>query len=107
MKDIGAMMRQAQQMQAKIADAQRQFEELAIDGASGGGLVQLTITGKGLMTRLKIDPSLLNEEEHEILEDLVKAAYEDARRKMEEKHQETMKAATAGMGMLPGFKLPF
>lgn len=101
------IMRQAQEMQGKLAEAKDKLEGLEVEGTSGGGLVKVTLRGKGDMAGLVIDPSLVNEGEGEIIEDLVKAAHDDARRKLEQAHEEAMKDATSGMGMLPGFKMPF
>jgi len=107
MKDISQIMRQAQAMQAKIAEAQAKLEAMEVEGAAGGGLVKLRMTGKTALLSISIDESLLKAEEKEIVEDLVKAAHDDARRKLEEAQNEEFKTATAGMGMLPGFKMPF
>lgn len=107
MKDISQIMRQAQAMQAKIAEAQAKLEAMEVEGAAGGGLVKVRMTGKTALLSITIDASLLKPEEKEIVEDLVKAAHDDARRKLEEAQNEEFKSATAGMGMLPGFKMPF
>lgn len=107
MKDISQIMRQAQAMQAKIAEAQAKLEAMEVEGAAGGGLVKVRMTGKTALLSISIDESLLKPEEKEIVEDLVKAAHDDARRKLEEAQNEEFKTATAGMGMLPGFKMPF
>jgi hypothetical protein len=107
MKDLNQIMRQAQAMQAKIAESQKKLEEMEVEGTAGGGLVKLRLNGKNAMLGLSIDPSLVKEGEGEILEDLVKAAYDDARRKLDEAQNEEFKTATAGLGMLPGFKMPF
>ena len=107
MKDVSQIMRQAQAMQAKIAEAQAKLEAMEVEGSAGGGLVKLRMTGKTALLSVSIDPSLLKAEEKEIVEDLVKAAHDDARRKLEDAQNEEFKSATAGMGMLPGFKMPF
>jgi hypothetical protein len=107
MKDISQIMRQAQAMQAKIAEAQAKLEAMEVEGAAGGGVVKVRMTGKTALLSISIDASLLKPEEKEIVEDLVKAAHDDARRKLEEAQNEEFKSATAGMGMLPGFKMPF
>ena len=104
MQDI---MRQAQEMQGKLAEAQEKLDELEVEGTSGGDMVKVRLKGKGEMAGLTIDPSLVAPGDHEIIEDLVKAAHDDARRKLEKAHQDAMKDATSGMGMLPGFKMPF
>jgi hypothetical protein len=107
MKDVSQIMRQAQAMQARIAEAQAKLEAMEVEGAAGGGLVKVRLTGKTALLSITIDASLLKPEEKEIVEDLVKAAHDDARRKLEEAQNEEFKSATAGMGMLPGFKMPF
>jgi nucleoid-associated protein EbfC len=107
MKDISQIMRQAQAMQAKINEAQKKLEAMEVEGQAGGGLVKVRLSGKTAMLGVAIDASLLKPEEGEIVEDLIKAAHEDARRKLEEAQNEEMKGLSGGMGMLPGFKLPF
>lgn len=108
MKDLGALMRQAQEMQAKMAEMQQKLEATEIEGASGGGLVKVRLTGKHALAAITIDDSLMKTEEREILEDLIKAAHEDARRRLEQVMQEQMSQLTGGLGgMLPGFKMPF
>lgn len=106
MKDISQIMRQAQQMQAKIAEAQKKLEAMEVEGSAGGGMVKVTLSGKHAMVGLVIDPSLMSDD-REILEDLVKAAHDDARRKLEEAQNEEMKGLSGGLGILPGFKMPF
>lgn len=107
MKDISQIMRQAQQMQAKITEAQKKIEALEVEGSAGGGMVKMKITGKNALVSIGIDPSLMVADEREILEDLIKAAHDDARRKLEDKQNEEMKGLSGGMGLLPGFKMPF
>lgn len=107
MKDISQIMRQAQAMQAKINEAQKKLEAMEVEGSAGGGLVKARISGKNALLGLTIDPSLMVAGEQEILEDLVKAAHDDARRKLEEAQNEEMKGLSGGMGILPGFKMPF
>ncbi len=107
MKNLGDMMKQVQAMQSKMADMQAKLEAATVTGQSGGGLVKVTLTGKGAMTALQVDPSLLKEEEKEILEDLVVAAHADAKAKSETLMAEEMKAVTGGMALPPGMKLPF
>lgn len=107
MKDISQIMRQAQAMQAKIAEAQKKLEAMEVEGSAGGGLVKVRISGKTALLGLSIDPSLMAPGEQEILEDLIKAAHEDARRKLEEAQNDEMKGLSGGLGMLPGFKMPF
>jgi DNA-binding YbaB/EbfC family protein len=107
MKDISQIMRQAQAMQAKINDAQKKLEAMEVEGSTGGGMVKLRISGKNALLGLTIDPSLMKEDEREILEDLIKAAHDDARRKLEDAQNEEMKGLSGGLGILPGFKMPF
>ena len=107
MKDISQIMRQAQQMQAKINEAQKKLEAMEVDGSSGGGMVKLRITGKNALVSISIDPSLMVADEREILEDLIKAAHDDARRKQEDSQNGEMKGLSGGLGILPGFKMPF
>ncbi len=105
--DIMGMMKQAQAMQAKMAEAQAELESLLVDGESGGGLVKLTLSAKGGLQSIAIDPSLLKPEEREILEDLIVSAHAQARAKAEEAMTEKMKAVTGGLQLPPGLKLPF
>ena len=107
MKDISQIMRQAQQMQAKINEAQKKLEAMEVEGSSGGGMVKLRITGKNAMISISIDPSLMVADDREILEDLIKAAHDDARRKLEDSQNEEIKGLSGGLGILPGFKMPF
>jgi DNA-binding YbaB/EbfC family protein len=106
MKDISQIMRQAQAMQAKINEAQKKLEAMEVEGSAGGGMVKVKLSGKNAMIGLSIDPSLMSDD-REILEDLVKAAHDDARRKLEDAQNEEMKGLSGGMGILPGFKMPF
>lgn len=107
MKDISQIMRQAQAMQAKITEAQKKLEAMEVEGSAGGGMVKMRLSGKNALLSISIDPSLMVADEREILEDLVKAAHDDARRKLEEAQQEEMKGLSGGLGILPGFKMPF
>ncbi len=107
MKNLGEMIKQVQAMQSKMADMQTRLEQATVVGQSGGGLVKVTMSGKGAMTGLAIDPSLLKAEEREILEDLVMAAHADAKAKSEAMMAEEMKAMTGGLPLPPGMKLPF
>ncbi len=108
MKDLSEIMRQAQQMQAKLAEAQEKMETITAEGSSGAGLVSVRLKGKGELDAVRIDPSLMVPADVEILEDLIKAAHADARRKLDEAVQDEMQKATGGLaGMMPGFKLPF
>ncbi|MCZ4271714.1 YbaB/EbfC family nucleoid-associated protein [Maritalea porphyrae] len=107
MKDIMGMMKKAQEMQAKVGEMQAELEATEVQGSAGAGMVVVTLTGKGDMRGVKIDPSLLKAEEAEILEDLLIAAHTDARAKAEEISQSKMQEMTAGLPIPPGMKLPF
>ncbi|MEP9398065.1 YbaB/EbfC family nucleoid-associated protein [Mesorhizobium sp. KR2-14] len=107
MKDLLGLMGKAKEMQAKFQAMQEEVATLEATGQAGGGLVQVTISGKFEMKALKIDPSLLKEDEAEILEDLIIAAHNDAKAKVETVMQEKTKALTAGLPIPPGMKLPF
>ncbi len=106
MKNIGQLMKQAQQMQQKMADMQQKMEQTEITGMAGAGLIQVTINGKSEMRSLKIDPSLVDPQEIEVLEDLIIAAFNDAKSKLESQMSEEMGKITGGMN-IPGMKLPF
>jgi DNA-binding YbaB/EbfC family protein len=107
MKNIGQMLKQAQQMQAKMAEMQAQLADTTVDGVAGAGLVTVTLNGKGEMKGLKVDPSLIKPDEAEILEDLIVAAHADAKAKAEAKAAEAMKELTGGLELPPGMTLPF
>jgi DNA-binding YbaB/EbfC family protein len=105
MKNFSQMMKQAQELQGRMAEIQAEMERTRIEGHSGGGMVVVTLTGKGDMTGVKIEPSLLKSEEAEILEDLIVAAHNDAKNKVEEAMKEKMKSLTGGLPLPPGLKL--
>ncbi len=105
--DFLKMMKQAKQLQEKMGDLQEQVSHIDVEGASGGGLVTVTMTGKGVLKSLKIDPSLVKEEEVEILEDLILAAHNDAKVKAEAAMQEKTQELMGDMGLPAGMKLPF
>jgi DNA-binding YbaB/EbfC family protein len=107
MRDIMGLMKQAQAMQAKLAEAQAELDQIEVEGQAGGGMVLVTLTAKGAMKSVAIDSSLMKAEEKEIAEDLIVAAHADARAKAERVVEEKMKAMTAGMPLPPGLKLPF
>ena len=107
MKNLGQMMKQAQQMQAKMAEMQEGLDAVEISGGAGGGMVTVTLNGKGEMHGLKIDPSLVNPDEVEVLEDLISAAFNDAKAKVEAHMQEEMSKLTGGLKLPPGMTLPF
>lgn len=107
MKDLLGLMGKAKEMQAKFQAMQEEIAAMEATGQSGGGLVKVTLTGKFEMKKLEIDPSLLKSDEAEILEDLILAAHNDAKGKVEVTMQEKTKALTAGLPIPPGMKLPF
>jgi nucleoid-associated protein EbfC len=107
MKNLSDMMQQVQAMQSKMADMQAKLEAQTVTGQAGGGMVKVTMSGKGALTALAIDPSLLKAEEKDILEDLILAAHADAKLKSEAMMAEEMKQVTGGLPLPPGFKLPF
>ena len=106
MKNLGQMMKQAQKLQAKMGELQEQLAGAELTGASGGGMVQVTMTGKGDVRRVKIDPSLLDPAEVEVLEDLLVAACNDAKAKIEAHVAERMAELTGGLKLPPGLNLP-
>jgi nucleoid-associated protein EbfC len=107
MVDIGGMMKQAQAMQQRMAQAQAELEALVVSGESGGGVVKLELTAKGELKSVSIDPSLLKPEDVEMLEDLIVSAHAQARAKADAAMTEKMKAVTGGLQLPPGLKLPF
>ena len=107
MRDIMGMMGKVKEMQAKMQAMQAEMETVEAEGASGGGAVKVRLNGKGAMIGLSIDPSLVQPGEGEIIEDLVLAAHNDAKAKVEAVMAEKTKALTAGLPIPPGMKLPF
>ncbi|SRR5579862_2478759 len=107
MKNLGQMMKQAQEMQSRMAELQERLNAVEMTGASGGGMVQVTLTGKGDMRRIKIDKSLVAPDEVEVLEDLIVAATNDAKARVEAHVAEEMSKLTGGLKLPPGMKLPF
>ena len=107
MKNIGQLMKQAQQMQAKMAEMQAQLEAVEMTGASGGGMVTVTVGGKGDLRKIKIDKALVDPGEVEVLEDLIVAAFNDARQKVAQLHESEMQKLTGGLNLPGGMKLPF
>ena len=105
MKNFAQMKKQAQELQGRMAEMQAEMERTNCEGRAGGGMVVVTLSGKGDMVGVKIDPSLLKPEEAEILEDLLVAAHNDAKAKVEEAMKEKMKSLTGGLPLPPGLKL--
>lgn len=104
---MGNMMKQAQKMQDDMAKAQAEIAQMEVTGESGAGLVKIVMTGNHNVKRVDIDPSLMGEDDKEMLEDLVAAAINDAARRVEETNKEKMSAVTNGMNLPPGMKMPF
>lgn len=105
MKDIMKLMKQAQEMQSRMQSMQAELAALEVEGRSAAGLVVVKLNGRGEMRAVKIDPSLVKPEEAEILEDLIVAAFQDARAKVEAAMQAKMQEITGGLPLPPGLKL--
>lgn len=105
--NLQKMMKQAQEMQQRITEMQAKIEAQEVEGAAGGGLVTLRMSGKNNLLKVNIDPSLLKPEEKDVLEDLIIAAHNDARGKIESSFSSQMGSLTGGLDLPPGFKLPF
>ncbi len=107
MKDIMGMMKAASEMKGKMEALQAELADLVVEGRSGGGMVTVSLSGKGDMKGVKIDPSLFREDDVEVLEDLIVAAHADAKAKSEAEMQRKMAEVTAGLPIPPGMKFPF
>jgi DNA-binding YbaB/EbfC family protein len=107
MKNIAGLMKQAQQMQEKMAQMQAKLEAAVIEGVAGAGLVRVTLSGKGDLKGVKIDPKIADPGDVEMLEDLVVAAHADAKAKLDAMAESEMKNATGGLNLPAGMKLPF
>jgi DNA-binding YbaB/EbfC family protein len=105
--NIQKMMKQAQEMQNKIGEMQAELETRETEGTAGGGMVKVTLNGKGNMLKLSIDDSLVDKDEKDVLEDLIIAAFNDAKAKVEETFNEEMGKVAGGMGLPKDFKMPF
>ncbi|MBF9032549.1 YbaB/EbfC family nucleoid-associated protein [Rhodobacterales bacterium HKCCE3408] len=105
--DMGKLMKQAQEMQGKMAEMQEELSRITVTGESGAGLVKATATAKGELTALDIDPSIFDPEEKEVVEDLILAAIKDAQARAQERSQQEMAKLTEGLGLPPGMKMPF
>ncbi|EKE08931.1 MAG: hypothetical protein ACD_16C00234G0004 [uncultured bacterium] len=103
--NIGDMMKQMQKVKAKMTEVDEKLAILIVEGTSGGGVVKATVDGKGNIKGIKIDSSLLDPQEGEVLEDLVVAAFQDAQKKAEERAAEELKQMTGGLKLPPGVKL--
>jgi hypothetical protein len=107
MKNLGNMLKQAQAMQEKMQEMQAALETAEVTGAAGGGMVAVTLNGKNVVRKIKIDPKIVDPKETEMLEDLIMAAMNDARAKVEAHVKEEMAKLTGGLQLPPGMKLPF
>lgn len=105
--DMAKLMKQAQEMQSKMADMQAGMDAIQVVGQAGAGMIVATTTAKGELKALEIDPSLFKPEDKEVVEDLIVAAIKDAQAKAEETHQAEMAKLTEGLNLPPGMKLPF
>jgi len=106
MKGLSQLMRQAQEMQANMQKAQDELASIEVEGTAGGGMVKVIVTCKHEVRRVTIEPALLGDDK-EMLEDLIAAAFNDARVKVERTVQEKLSAVTGGLGLPAGLKLPF
>ncbi len=107
MKNLGQMLRQAQEMQGKMEEMQAKLAELEIAGSAGADMVTVTLDGKGQMRGMRYDPSLLEPGAAEMLSDLVVAAHNDAKTRLDARLAEEMGKLTGGLQLPPGMKLPF
>ena len=107
MKNLGQMMKQAQEMQLKMDEMQNKLAEMEVIGSSGAGMIEVTLSGKSNVRKIKIDPSVIDSSDPAVLEDLIVAAFNDAKSKVEVKVSDKMAEMTGGIQLPPGFKLPF
>jgi nucleoid-associated protein EbfC len=107
MKNLGQIMKQAQEMQTKMQDMQEKLSAVEMTGSAGAGMVTVTMNGKGELRQVKISPELFNGEDVEVVEDLIVAACGDAKAKAEAHMSEEMSKVTGGLQLPPGMKLPF
>ncbi len=107
MKNLGDMMRKAQEVQTRMAEMQEELAQTELSGSSGGGMVEVTLSGKVEVRRVRIDPSLFQSGDVEVVEDLVMAAFNDAKAKVEAHVAEKMQEITGGLQLPPGMQLPF
>ncbi|MBL4748901.1 MAG: YbaB/EbfC family nucleoid-associated protein [Magnetovibrio sp.] len=107
MKNLGNMMKQAQQMQGRMTEMQEMLAAHEVEGSSGAGMIKVRVSGKHEVRRVSIDPALIDPSDPEVLEDLVMAAFNDAQAKIAAFKAEKMSDITGGMPLPPGFKLPF
>jgi DNA-binding YbaB/EbfC family protein len=107
MKNLGNMMKQAQQMQQRLAEMQESLGTIEVTGQSGAGMVTVTLNGKGEARRVKLDKSVVDPNDVEMLEDLIVAAFTDAKSKVESQVAEETQKLMGGLKLPPGMKLPF
>ena len=107
MKNLGNILEQAQNIQARMGEVQEELREMEVEGQAGAGMVKAVLNGKGEMRALTIDPAIVDKDDIGVLEDLIVAAVNDARVKADAISQEKMSALTAGLPLPPGMKLPF
>ena len=105
--NLGKMMKQAQELQSKMTEMQERLAESEVEGSSGAGMVTAVLNGKNELKRLKIDPALVDPADVEVLEDLVIAAVNDARARVEQHVKSEMSKLTGGLNLPPGMNLPF
>lgn len=107
MKNLGNILKQAQNIQTRMGEVQEELRDLEVEGQSGAGMVKAVLNGKGEMRSLKLDPAIVDKDDVGVLEDLIVAAVNDARTKADAVSQEKMAELTAGLPLPPGMKLPF
>ena len=107
MKNLVQMMKQAQQLQSRMQEMQEELQTMEVIGQAGGGMVEVTLNGKGELRRVKLDPSLWSESDAEMTEDLIVAAHNDAKSKIDEVSRQKMSDLTGGLPLPPGMQLPF
>lgn len=107
MKNLANMMKQAQQMKEKMGEMQEKLESMEQTGQAGGGMVEVTLSGKFHLRKISIDRSIVNPDDVEVLEDLITAAFNDAAAKVSAQSKEEMEKLTGGLNLPAGFKLPF
>ena len=107
MKNLGQMMKQAQEMQAKMQEMQSKLADIEVSGQSGAGMVSVTLNGKGDLKKVKLDKSIVDPEDVEVLEDLLVAAFNDAKAKVEQQVADENAKMMGGLKLPPGMKLPF
>ena len=107
MNNFNDMMEKAQKMQKKMQEIQESLASLEVEGTAGGGMVKIVMNCKNEVKKIELDPSIIKQEEKQLMEDLIVAALNDAKSKAEEKSQEEMKKLTGGLELPPGMKMPF